>query len=255
MIIRLREAFFYTVEAVFKLVNTGETSTEWIGFPKWVVSKTGAFPEFARFEGSVNGKEIRFSPASELIGRAPLSPPTSFQERDIAGSRWKAEKQQWLVGRVTFPGRDSTTIRVTYEAPYSVSDGGFCQASYIYGTGHFWKGQIQQAIFVIDSTAVGGSDTISTYFEQGFGATTVSSEDRPVARPLLKDIVLYRLKDFKPSPEAYFRILLQIPSDYWGFKRYWLRRPSEQGARGPNLHEGPLPILPATGEGQRQNSR
>ncbi len=219
VIIRLKSDS-YMVEAVFNLFNTGATSTEWIGFPHWVASRTGSFPGFIRFKGSVNGKEITFNPETEHTREPPHSSPTSFPEKSVVGPGGMAEMHQWLVGRVTFPGRAETTIAVTYQAPYAAGYGGWYNESYIYGTGHLWKGEIKEAVFVIDSTALGGTEKNSTHFEQRVGAT-------PVARPLLKNIVTYHLKDFKPHPEAYFRIQTQMSPWDW-MKAKVLKQPTDR---------------------------
>ncbi|MFH0821389.1 MAG: hypothetical protein V2B18_01470, partial [Pseudomonadota bacterium] len=66
---------------------------------------------------------------------------------------------RWMVGRVTFPGHASTTIRVRYETLYHREvKGGIARFPgnifYYYGTAGYWKGTIGSAVFIIDHTDV-----------------------------------------------------------------------------------------------------
>jgi hypothetical protein len=193
VIIRLKERS-YAVDVDFNLFNTGETITEWIGFPKWVASRTASYPTFIRFEGSVNGKQIKFNEEWDLSGGARLRWNMSNQEFGHLAGRPMKEEWQWLVSQVTFPGHARTAIRVTYEAPYYGK--GFYEGSYIYGTGSLWKDNIGKAVFIIDSTEVGGTEKISTYL-QGLDA-----------RPISKNVLRYEQIDFKPHFEAHLKIKL-----------------------------------------------
>ncbi len=201
VIIRLK-SYSYVVQAVFNFFNEGETTTEWTGIPKWVASRIPSFPTFIRFKGSVNGKEIVFNGEWDISGGARVISKLESVRRKLSKEPMK-HKRQWLVSQVTFPGHANTTIRVTYEAPYSR---GGLRASYIYGTGALWKDKIGKAVFVVDSTAVGGKTQVVTNFDEDLGYMK-----RVVRRPISNSVVKYELSDFEPCPEAVFRLVLLGP--------------------------------------------
>lgn len=190
----------YVVDIVFNLFNTGGTTTEWTGFPKWAAPRTDSLPTFMRFEGSVNGRQIPFHEELERTG--DKRPHWNMSLADGLGSaeRPLKTKRQWLVSKITFPGHPSTTIRVRYEAPYYGS--GISIASYLYGTGSLWKGNIGKAVFIVDSTEVRGTRSVSARFEDG------SAYVKSAQRPLSHYVVEYELRDFEPHPEAYFWVSL-----------------------------------------------
>jgi len=196
VIIRLK-TFSYVVDVVFNLFNTGDTTTEWTGFPKWVASRVNLYPTFIKVEGAVNGRQIKFDEEWDLSGSTRLRSGMSHEEFFHLAHRPMKEERQWLVSRVTFPGHAGTTICVTYEAPYSYASRHYREASYIYGTGSLWKDNIGKAVFIVDSTEVGGTEKISTYLE-GLAP-----------RPISKNVLRYELRDFKPHIEAHFRIGLK----------------------------------------------
>jgi hypothetical protein len=209
VIIRLKGSS-YVVDAVFNLFNTGETTTEWTGFPKCVAPRDASYP--IRFEGWVNGKQVEFSDARDLSRSTKPPWNLSNEEKPSVASRPIMEEHQWLVSQIEFAGRAVTTIRVIYEAPYYGKD--FAQAYYIYGTGCLWKDNIGEAVFIVDSTEVGGTDKISTSFENRF-----RSMPTPVARPIMTNVLRYEIRDFKPYPEAHFKIkrsvkLARIKANY-----------------------------------------
>ena len=191
----------YAVDAVFNLFNTGETTTECVGFPKWVASRTPTYPTFISFQGSVNGRPIEFNEKWDPSGGSK----PSFEEWRNFRIAVNEEERQWVVSQVTFSGHATTTIRVTYEAPYNYANG-YREASYIYGTGALWKDNIRKAVFIVDSSGLGGTEKISTYFEHGFGSQTTSANVKSAPRPIWKNSVRYEIKDFKPHPEAHIRI-------------------------------------------------
>ena len=99
VIVRLKP-YTYTVDAIFHLFNTGETSTEWIGFPKNSTGRSpgplGRVDDFIRFEGSVNGQTIAFTEERDLIKGARATQVGIL-------SRGK-NHDGWLVGEGAFPG-------------------------------------------------------------------------------------------------------------------------------------------------------
>ncbi|MFH1115320.1 MAG: hypothetical protein V1792_15525 [Pseudomonadota bacterium] len=159
----------YTVDAVFQMVNSGETSTEWVGFPKGdELPETGGrpgfgsstLPDFSLFRAWVDGKEIKFS----------------------------KEGDRWLAGQVTFPGHATTTIRIVYEADYYRGD----HLTYITGTGSHWKESIRKAAFTVDGSAIGGSKP----FWAGLS-------DRPKIHRLISEkAVRIEVEDYEPSLKA-----------------------------------------------------
>jgi hypothetical protein len=71
MIIRLKRST-YTADAVFHLFNTGETTTEWIGFPKNATGycppgPSGRVMDFIRFAVAVNGTKVPLEDERNLI--------------------------------------------------------------------------------------------------------------------------------------------------------------------------------------------
>jgi hypothetical protein len=161
----------YAVVAVYHMVNSGEATTEWVGFPRGLEKERWEmeFPEFIQFHAWVDGKKVAFS----------------------------KEGKQWLAGQVTFPGHATTVIRVMYEAHYSERYAwqGITYADYIVGTGSLWRGSIGRAIFTVDASEMGG--TKGLYIEL----------KAPQCRKLRSDkVVRFDVKDFKPDPDATLRI-------------------------------------------------
>jgi hypothetical protein len=174
----------YTVEAVFRFYNYGETTTEWIGFPKGNESLGAAqgnrppfsrplreeqgeerIPDFIRFHGWVNGMKASFS----------------------------EEGKRWMARHVTFPAGAITTIRVAYEADYY--RGG--SAVYIVGTGSCWKDSIGRAAFTVDGSAVGGSKHFTAHLN-----TSQSHE------LLSENALRIEVTDYKPDPKAALSVTL-----------------------------------------------
>jgi ankyrin repeat protein len=103
----------------------------------------------------------------------------------------------WLVGQATFPGHLKTTIRVRYEAYYGNCGLGCRTASYIYGTGGYWKDSIGKAVFIVDSTRKESVDRAVA----GFSA--YETNKYLIRRRLIsKDIAKYEIRDFEPNPQG-----------------------------------------------------
>lgn len=220
VIIRLK-FWTYEVNVEFNLFNEGETSEEWVGFPKWTASRLDSFPTFIRFQGTMNGKKIAFKEEVDQSRRERYQWIMASHEWHRLTNMPMKHERQWLVSRLTFPGRARTKIQVSYEAPYYGK--GILQASYLYGTGSLWKGNIGKALFVVDRSEVGDSKQILTHFPKGFGS---------VPRHISKNILCFEIKDFEPDPEARFRIEFDKPRC---FRSNYVR---------PKRTGGPIPVLP-----------
>ncbi len=165
----VREA--YIVNAVYRMVNTGDTTTEWVGFPRGLEHdrwEGTEFPEFIQFHVWIDGK------------RVPM----------------RKEGTQWLAGQVTFPGHAATIIRVMYEAHYSERFlwRGILYADYIVGTGSLWKGSIRKAVFTVDASEMGGT--------KGLYAELKAPQCRKLHS---EQVVRFDVEDFKPDPDATLR--------------------------------------------------
>jgi hypothetical protein len=180
--IRLEKAS-YMVDAVFHFSNSGETTTEWVGFPKGgeyfeatpkelpgFDRAPDRFPDFVQFHTWVDGNKVPFS----------------------------AEGSRWLARQVTFPGHATTIIRVVYEANYYRGS----YAEYIIGTGSYWKDSIGMAAFTVDGSAVGGSKNFS------------ANLDAPQIQRLLTEKALrLEVKDYKPEPNVRLGIHISRPRE------------------------------------------
>lgn len=192
VIIRLKEST-YAVEAVFHLFNTGETSTEWIGFPKNAMGRPagplGQVQDFIRFSVSVNNRNVSVSDEGGLLASV---------KRIVAFSPSRKEgKLGWLVGRATFPGHAATTILVSYESYYEACGFNCAQAKYLYGTGGYWKDPIGRATFIVDSLRRRGDEKA----EALFAAHEVSKY--LIRRRLLAAYVSqYEIRNFEPNPDS-----------------------------------------------------
>lgn len=217
----------YTVDAVFYFYNTGATITEWTGFPKQVEYRGSAHPAstFMRFDGWVDGRQVNFHEVRDpsLPFRLRMSRASSTSERlrssygegrrfiDLGALVGPIKKYRgWFAHEVTFPAHATTKIRVVYEAPYSECGFGCIRASYIYGTGALWKGPIGKAVFIVDSTDIGGPQYLSTQF-----VTTISP------RSISENVTRHERRDFEPYPEQEFVITVKRPV----FKRKTINLP------------------------------
>ncbi|MFH1112762.1 MAG: hypothetical protein V1792_02465 [Pseudomonadota bacterium] len=194
VIIRLGKST-YTVDAVFRFFNTGDTVTEWVGFPKRGKGYDDSFffesfPDFIRFETWVDGKKTTFSEDRHLT-------ETSVR-REGGGLVNFVTDSRWLMKHVVFPGHQATTTRVTYEAPYFGADSA---ASYIYGTGTYWKGSIGRATFTIDASELGKKVPLRTEFFHSYAVANV------IRTTILADSVMtYEILDFNPLPDGELRV-------------------------------------------------
>ncbi len=162
----------YTVEGVYYMVNSGEATTEWVGFPKnrHEMHEDVSYQDFLQFHAWVDGKRVAFA----------------------------KEGKQWLAGHVTFPGHATTIIRVAYEVKYPetykyASSDDF--AEYIVGTGSLWKGSIGKAIFTVDGSAIDGTKTFDAKL------------NLPQSHKLRSErVIRFDVRDFKPEPDATLNI-------------------------------------------------
>lgn len=158
----------YTVDAVYRMANTGEAATEWVGFPRGLERdrhEGTEFPNFIQFHVWVDGKRVPFS----------------------------KEGKQWLAGQVNFPGHATTIIRVVYEAHYPARYlyRGYRYAEYIVGTGSLWKDRIGTAIFTVDGSEIGGT--------KSFDASLKAPQSNKLRS---ENVVRFDVSDFKPEPDA-----------------------------------------------------
>ncbi|MEW6347417.1 MAG: hypothetical protein AB1646_00015 [Thermodesulfobacteriota bacterium] len=127
----------YSVDARFRFYNTGDTTTERVGFPKRGRAAPGTtlIPgDFLHFDTWVNGEKVSFSTERNLVRDVGRVLGCLF----VPGASLLFEDTQysdWLVKDVTFPGHSYTRTRVVHEVPYYLSNGP--AAYYIYGTGSY----------------------------------------------------------------------------------------------------------------------
>ncbi len=169
----------YIVDAVFHFFNAGETTTEWVGFPK-VFGKTF---QFIKFETWVNDQEVEFTEVSEKGNLPGLWDSVHKFLSDEDGEPTGVPGDHWMAKKVTFSGHSATVTRVRYKAKYE----GIC-ARYIYGTGSFWNGTIGKAVFIID----GNQASKMNFRVRGEPATSTQTLISPKQ-------VKYEISDFKPS--------------------------------------------------------
>lgn len=241
IIIRLKNSG-YVVDAVFDFFNTGETTTEWTGFPKWVAPDANSHWTFTKVECSVNGERIEFNKERDLFWRKILPVDLSASQKLNPTCTLPKEDLHWLVARITFPSHMKTKVHLTYEALYY---GNCYEVSYIYGTGSLWKGNIGKAVFVVDSTELCGmTGRISTRFENGLEPVLFSEDVKPELREISSSTVRLEMTDFKPHPEAFFRVRINKPvlgADYARpmppIRPFWPKPKSDLGFR-------PMPMPP-----------
>ncbi len=104
-------------------------------------------------------------------------------------------RERWLASHITFPGHAKTTICTSYEAHYS-SD----RAFYIVGTGRNWKDSIGKAVFLVDSSAVGGARNIKMDFPVA-----------PGPRLLSESLTIFQIENAEPPPDAKLVIYARRP--------------------------------------------
>ena len=140
----------YVVEAAFRLFNTGETTTQWIGFPK-----EGEVSDLVRFDAWHDGRYLAVTDEPSWIWRKPRC------LKGLLSDWWSDER--WLSQHVKFRGRRQTAIRVSYEADYRHDIGGR-SVLYRLGTASDWKDNIARLTFTIDGQAIGGAGHFRVIF-------------------------------------------------------------------------------------------
>lgn len=189
--IRLRRTS-YTVDAVFHLLNAGEDTVEWVGFPV-----RGRDYPVIRVEAWVDGKVTELSERNDLFGKSVM-----FKKALPTRGPMKV---RWAVQHIAFPGNAVTTLRFRYEAPYDdpfLGQSNHVTASYIYGTGCLWKGNIGAAAFIVDCTDVGGIQNVEVS----------GLESGPGPRLISENVVRYEIRDFEPWLGAEFTMRIRRPS-------------------------------------------
>jgi hypothetical protein len=151
----------YTVDAIFHLINTGETATEMVGVPKYGVQNMpdadsdvkSPIYDFVRFDAWVHNRKTEFKEVRHFL-KDPNAPPIGGYP--FAGLAERPEVR-WMVKDVTFPRRSVTPVRVRYEALYHyfVIPTPYEVGRYYCSTAQYWKGTIRKATFTIDSTDIG----------------------------------------------------------------------------------------------------
>lgn len=205
VIIRLKP-YSYTVDAVFHMMNTGDKTTEWVGFPKVGEGTPPSFSgvrDFIRFEGRVDGKKARFFEERETGSLSYFFKGLSFLG---AGGppTGAAEDFRWMVGKVTFPANTETILSVSYEAHYEAIRSGSASAVYIYGTGRHWKGTIGKAVFIVDGTGQGGNLRVEARFSDR------DAQKHSIAKRIISDnLMRYEVKDLEPIPEGAFSVVIR----------------------------------------------
>jgi hypothetical protein len=180
--IRLKSTF-YIVDAVFQLFNTGQAATEWVGFPKTGMAVLREVIDFIKFEGWVDGQKAPFLEEGHLFRKQG-----PFFTRVTSVGVWES---RWMVTQLTFPAHAKRTIHVRYEAKYAADR----FAVYHYGTGRYWKGNIGRAVFIVDSTDIGGIKNAPVHFRASRGS-----------RMIAENVVMYELSDFKPGATAILEV-------------------------------------------------
>jgi hypothetical protein len=195
----------YTVDAVFHLFNTGETTTEWVGFPKRrvkLIPRGLTPPDFVRFDTWVDGRHVQVSELRDAHTLASLW-------EDLVSLRYRLRRliylfpghgpvrNEWMGQRVTFPRHARTTIRTIYEADYPHH--GPREAVYIFGTGRYWKDGIGEATFVIDCTDIGGISKVDVYFPVAPGPKILSG-----------NVMAFDVRKLKPPPDAQLDIAVHV---------------------------------------------
>ena len=192
VIIRLKSSS-YTVRDTIHLFNSGETTTERVGFPKRAMGRPpgpfGRLSEFIRFEVLANGNKIPVT--EERDQKSGLPDPQGRLRQQLV------KHSSWLVGKVMFPARTGMTIRASYETNYQNCGFGCYHASYIYGTARHWKDNIGKAVFIIDATEKGGIERITPRF------SLTSTQRSSIRRRLISEnLVRYEIRDIEPLPDA-----------------------------------------------------
>jgi len=190
----------YTVDAVFRMFNTGKAATEWVGFPKKEEGDSSSYddePQFVRFNMWLQGKMMQFDDQYDVSAVRPPTEGSSDISPDKRSRMQWLEDSNWLMRQVSFPGRAKTVINVSYEARYGEGSLGSEYAHYIYGTGRHWRGSIGKARFTLDCSEKGGVDRVEVLFSP-------ADERKYVIRRKLisQNVVQYEIMNFEPHPRG-----------------------------------------------------
>jgi hypothetical protein len=194
VIIRLKE-HSYVVDAVFHLLNHGDTTTVWVGSPKptsgpapWAGMPPPSY-RLIRLDTWVDGNKVAFS--HERDGSSHAADYMRINEpKTDANSRW-------LVKHITFNGHKMTSVRISCEANYRTT-AAVDIVRYNIGIALNWNDKIGKASFIVDSTEVNDKEkTISFRY---------SSIHRQ--RKLLDNVVRYEIANFSPNPTALLQIYI-----------------------------------------------
>lgn len=176
----------YTVDAVFRLFNTGERTTEWVGFPKTQGRGSSVRNDHPWFHAWVDGIKTIFLDERDLEADAAKTAANKFRTPCPCGY-WET---RWMLKQVTFPGHTTTTIRFKYYAFY----GRLHTVFYKIGSARTWKGSIGKASFIIDASRIGGIRHITTRFPTSLGPS-------PTPRLMSDYVVRYEISQFEPDPQ------------------------------------------------------
>jgi ankyrin repeat protein len=171
----------YEVDAVFHFLNSGETTTEWIGFP----FRDDTDSEIHWFTMWVDGRKVGVS------------------EEPFCSYNGSVGSDNFLPGvrcfeqRLTFPGRKRTIVRVSYRAGYSNDFG--VSMRYLYGTSSLWKGAIGRSVFIIDGSSIGGTRRIHARLKP----------KTPASKQTTRNAVRYEIRNFKPDPASEITIAVK----------------------------------------------
>ncbi|MEW6352549.1 MAG: hypothetical protein AB1646_26175 [Thermodesulfobacteriota bacterium] len=141
----------YRVEALFVFHNTGQTTTEWVGFPR-----RGDHTDFLRFDVWVDGKSAPLLECSDWPS-AESTVDSIHREKPEVRQRYR---MSLLLLKVTFPGHRATILRAIYEARY-----GGLAASYDLGGEPCWKGPIGMAAVTVIRSGIGGIGPLELSFD------------------------------------------------------------------------------------------
>jgi hypothetical protein len=145
----------YVIDAISRFFNSGDSVSQWVGFPKPVSGPVEGDPAFCfiSFEAWVDDRKLTTAEDEHL--------QDTFSEKCRASAPGTSSPNSgFLAANITFPGHAETMIRVRYRAPYTRSAGANLMFYAIYG--ERWEGKMRKAIVVIDSSRVGGNKKLST---------------------------------------------------------------------------------------------
>lgn len=213
----------YIIDANFEFKNDGDTISVGVGFPKngegYLDDRFKHTANFIKFETWVNDVS---TPFVEKANTSRIESYVTLPELMSAIRKTKPDKhpqiitfaidKRWMVKRVQFKGNAITKTRVRYEAPYL--NGSPCKgcASYIYGTGKYWIGNIGKATFIVDLTGIPKNERPPS--RDIFTFTNTMDEKRAKRRSLRDGVEEIVIQDFKPNNEE-DRIFVCYGCPYW----------------------------------------